>query len=94
MKGQFFEEKGDLKYFITSYSISFLSILHQNKALHTFHKRGQHRIARHIKGLDTVQPENTFSCILKVTGHVENRKRCGVKLVYVVKHLPYKTFLL
>ena len=24
---------------------------------------------------DTEQPENTYSCILKVTGHVENSKR-------------------
>ena len=42
----------------------------------------------------TVQPENTYSCIFKVTSHVENRKRWGAKLVYVVKHLPYKAFLL
>ena len=27
-------------------------ILHQNKALHTFHKRGQYRTARHRKGLE------------------------------------------
>ena len=39
-------------YFTTSYSIPFLSILHQNKALHTFHKRRQYRIARHIKGVE------------------------------------------
>ena len=30
----------------------FLSVLHQNKALHNFHKRGQHSILRHKKGLD------------------------------------------
>ena len=30
----------------------FLSVFHQNKALHNFHKRGQHSILRHIKGLD------------------------------------------
>ena len=27
-------------------------ILHQNKALHNFHKRGQNLIVRHMKGLD------------------------------------------
>ena len=42
----------------------------------------------------TLQPENTYSCILKVTGHVENRKRWGANMVYVAKHLPYKAFLL
>ena len=42
----------------------------------------------------TVQPENTYSCIPKVTSHVENTERWGAKLVYVVKHLPYKEFLL
>ena len=29
------------------YSIPFLSVLHQNKALHDFHKRGQHSIVKH-----------------------------------------------
>ena len=43
---------------------------------------------------DTVQPGNTYSCILKATGHVGNRKKWGAKLVYVVKDLPYKAFLL
>ena len=43
---------------------------------------------------DTVQPENTYLCILKATGHVGNTKRWGAKLVYVVKHLPYQAFLL
>ena len=43
---------------------------------------------------DTVQLENIYLCILKATGHVGNRKRWGAKLVYVVKHLPYKAFLL
>ena len=42
----------------------------------------------------TVQSENTYSRILKVTSHVENMKRWGAKLIYVVKYLPYKAFLL
>ena len=41
----------------------------------------------------TVQPENTYSCILKVTGHVENRERWAAKLIFVVKHLPYRLFI-
>ena len=46
-KGHFFE-----KNFTTSYSISFLSVLHRNKALYNFHKRGKRTIAGYIKGLD------------------------------------------
>ena len=38
-KGHFFEKKYQKKITIL-YSISFLSVLHQNKALHNFHKRG------------------------------------------------------
>ena len=33
---------------ISPYSIPFLSVLHQNKALHGFHKKWQHLIARCI----------------------------------------------
>ena len=44
--------KKGTKNFITPHSIIFLSVLHQNKALLNFHKRGQRPIARHIKGLD------------------------------------------
>ena len=81
----------------------------------------------------TLEPENTYSCILKVTGQVweiqkgisistliiattsahislsqsqlwsnkfrfsfnqPNRKRWGMKLVNIIKHLPHKVFLL
>ena len=31
------------------YSVPFLSVLHQNKALHNFHKRGQSPTVGHIK---------------------------------------------
>ena len=53
-KGTFLgkKKKRARKNFTTPYSISFLSVLHQNKALHNFHKRGQCPIAGHIKGLD------------------------------------------
>ena len=34
----------------------FLSVLHQNKALHNFHKMGQDPIARCINSLDKVRP--------------------------------------
>ena len=51
-KVQFLEKKVGLKYFTISYSMPLLSILHQNKALHTFHKKGQYQIARHIKSLE------------------------------------------
>ena len=39
------------KNFSTPYSISFPSVLHQNKAFHEFHKRGQLH-AGHKEGLD------------------------------------------
>ena len=39
-KGQFFGKK-DTKNLSIPYSIPFLSVLHKNKALHNFHKRGQ-----------------------------------------------------
>ena len=44
--------KNGTKNFTIPSSIPFLSVLHQNKALHNFHKRGQHPIAGDIKGLD------------------------------------------
>ena len=34
------------------YSIPFLSVLHQNKALHNFHKRGQRSIVERNIGLE------------------------------------------
>ena len=49
----FFWKKGHQKKFTTApYSIPFLSIWHQNKALHNFHKMGQHPISWHMKGLN------------------------------------------
>ena len=50
-KGTFFE-KNDTKNFTTPYSIPFLSVLCQNKALQNFYKRGQRPIVGHIKCLD------------------------------------------
>ena len=50
-KGTFFKKRV-IKSFTTSYLIPFQSVLYQNKALHNFHKKGQHPIARHMKGLD------------------------------------------
>ena len=44
--------KKDTKNSTTPWSISFLSVLHQNKALYNFHKRKQRPMAGHIKGLD------------------------------------------
>ena len=49
--GIFFEEKRT-KNFTTPYSIPFLSVLHQNKALNNFNKRGQLPTVGRIKGLD------------------------------------------
>ena len=37
---------------IPPYSNPFLSVLHQNKALHGFHERWQHPTAGCIRGLD------------------------------------------
>ena len=39
--GHFFFIKKQTKNLTTPYSIPFLSVLHQNKALHNFHKTGQ-----------------------------------------------------
>ena len=44
-KGHFFFKKKGTKQFTTPYSIPFLSVLHQNKALHNFDERGEHPIA-------------------------------------------------
>ena len=46
-----FFKKGT-KTYTTPYSIHFLSVLHQNKGLHNFHKMGQHPIVGHMEGLD------------------------------------------
>ena len=48
----FFFEKREPKLSHTLFSIPFLSVLHQNKALHNFHKRGQRPTVGRIKGLD------------------------------------------
>ena len=40
------------KKFTNHYSIRFLSVLHQNKILHNFCKRGKHSIFKLKKGLD------------------------------------------
>ena len=47
----FFEKKGT-KNLTTTHSIIFLSVLHQNEALHNFHKRRQCPTVGLIKGLD------------------------------------------
>ena len=47
----FFQKKGT-KNLTTPYSIPFLSVLHQNNALHNFHKRGKRSAVGHIKRLD------------------------------------------
>ena len=39
-KGTFFKKKGT-EAFTTPYSIPFLSVLHQNKGLHNFHKKSR-----------------------------------------------------
>ena len=50
-KGHFFWKYGHQK-FHHPYSMPFLHVLHQNKALHNFHKTGQNPIAGCIKSLD------------------------------------------
>ena len=50
-KGHFFQ-KIPLKFHPTPYSIVFLSVLHENKALLNFGKRGQCSIAERIIGLE------------------------------------------
>ena len=44
--------KKGTKNFTTPYPVSFLSILHQKKAFHNFHKREYFPIVGRIKGLD------------------------------------------
>ena len=46
------KKKKENKTITTPYSIPFLSVLFQNKALHNLYRRGQHLIARHVKGPD------------------------------------------
>ena len=48
-KEHFFEKKKGTKNVTTLYSVEVLQVLHQNKALHNFRKRGQRLIARHKK---------------------------------------------
>ena len=50
-KRALFFETTATKNFTTPYLIPLLSVLHQSKVLHNFHKRGQRPIARRIKGL-------------------------------------------
>ena len=50
-KGTFLKKRHQ-KFHPTSYSIPFLSVLHQNKVLYNFHKRGQHLIVEHNIGLE------------------------------------------
>ena len=52
--GHFFRKKAP-KTLQTPYSVPFLIVLHQNKALYNFYKRGKCPIAGHIKGLDQGQ---------------------------------------
>ena len=44
--------QGDQKFYSLPYSISFLNVLHQNKALYDFCKRGQCLIVERITGLE------------------------------------------
>ena len=50
-KGQLFWKNGHQKFY-HPYSMPFLHVLHQNKALHNFHKTGQNPIAGCIKPLN------------------------------------------
>ena len=50
-KGNFINKEGT-KNFTSPFSISFLSVLHQNKALQNFYERGEHLITWCIKGLN------------------------------------------
>ena len=57
-KGHFFEKralflKKGHQNFHPSYSIPFLSVLHHNKALYNFRKRGQHSIVERNIGLES-----------------------------------------
>ena len=46
------KKKKEIKNRNTPFSIPFLSVLYQNKALHKFHKRWQRPTVERIKGLD------------------------------------------
>ena len=50
-------KKGHPKYFTPPppYSVPFLSVLHQNKALYYFHKREQRSVVEHNIGLEIVK---------------------------------------
>ena len=51
-KGHFFEKKKCPQNFTPPYSIPFLSVLHQNKALHNFCKKEQRSIVECNIGLE------------------------------------------
>ena len=60
-KGIFFEKKGTTN-FTTPYSNPFFDVLHQNKALHNFHKRGQYPGIWNVVSL--IKNKNDHSLIL------------------------------
>ena len=66
-KGHFFWKRGPQKFHPTSprpYSIPFLSILHQNKALHSFCKRGQRSIVECSIGLEYARIGSVYPSLL------------------------------
>ena len=59
-KGHFLWKKGT-KNLTHPYSIPFLSVLHQNKALYNFHKKGQRSIVEYNIGLEYAK-DNKSKC--------------------------------
>ena len=68
-KGIFFTKKDTflIKKAPQPYSIPFLSVLHQNKDLYNFQKRGQHSIVKLYVGLEYALP-NLDSLLLWIRG--------------------------
>ena len=65
MKKEHFFEKRAPKIPLPPYSIPFLSVLHQNKALYNFRKRGQRSILERNIGLEYAL-KSTMFCYLTV----------------------------
>ena len=76
--GDFFLKKGPKK-FNPSFSILFLSVLHQNKALHNFCKRGRRSIVERSIGLKYALISHAISLISPIC--IIDKGRCTICLI-------------
>ena len=72
-KGNFFEKRAS-EISPTPHSIPFLSVLHQNNALHNFRKRGQRLIVKRNIGLEYA--------LIRVTSLKHDHEEAGDRIFY------------